>query len=513
MSIVLPLTNTLAGILSSSGGGIDGYGFLVSNRWIIREYNIDEHPATDLVPAQRQAPGWPLHLLFHEAIAILSPDRMEHPRLVSLPTGTLSRGVVADLNNTLWVGTQFGLLRQIRGTHPPVTEIGFTNFECRKDRPIPLPLNAIEWGIPRGTPRHDRFSWRWDGGAIQGPEELPSSGLPINNLGKGRHLLEVKAIDEFGNEEAPPRQVSVRVTGTPIQEQWWFIPAVASVFSLLSVLSISIMRANWRMAEQKAHLEEIVADRTRELIEQTEEARRLAIDSVESSRAKSEFLSVVSHELRTPLNGFFGFFHLLRGTHLDGEQIGYLEMIKKSGDEAFAVIERILNFERIQKNRDAIVQEQFQIEAVCRETLEWVRPVAQLKNLQLVLDSAPGTPSHWNGDIGKVRQVLRELVGNAVKFSKQATVPPSAVVISIQINPSNELVLSVQDSGMGIPPEYRDALFRPFSPGDGSASRPVSGLGLGLAISRELVILMGGQIQYESDPGKGTRFWFTLPKL
>ncbi len=512
-SIVLPLTNTLGCIFESGGGGIDGYGFLVSNRWTIKECNIEERPAIDLVLAQRQASGWPIHLLFHEAIAILSPTDLEHPRLVSLPSGTPSRGVVADLNDVLWVGTQFGLLRQVLGTHPPLTEIGLTNLEFREDRPIPLPVNAVEWRIPRGTPRHDRFSWRWDGGPFCGPEELPPSGLPMGIVGKGTHQLEIKAVDESGNEDAQPRQVVVRITGTPIQERLWFTPAVTALFALLSILSLSTMRVNRRMAEQKAHLEEIVAARTRELFDQTEMARSLAIEAVESSRAKSEFLSTVSHELRTPLSGFLGFVHLLQETHLDGEQLGYLELIKKSGDEAFAVIARILNFERLQKDRASVSRDPFNIEAVCRETLEWVRPVAQRKKLQLILESSPEAPSHWNGDVGKVRQVLRELVSNAVKFSKETTVPASAVTISIHIAQPEEMVVTVRDNGMGIPAEHRDLLFRPFSQGDGTASRSVSGLGLGLAISRELVVLMGGRIGYESKEGQGTQFWFTLPKI
>lgn len=507
-NVVLPLKQTLGCIFDSNGGGTEGYGFLVGSQWKIREYSVDEQADSDLLLAQRQPPEKPLHLLFHEAVAILSPEDLDHPRLVSLPPNTDSLGVVSDTNDVLWVGTSAGLLRRTASFHRPMTEVGLTNCEYREDRSISLPLNAVGWHLPFGTPRHYRFSWRWDGGTWSIPEELQGDALPIRDRTKGHHLLEVKSYDESNMEEPEPRKISVQVIGVPIQDRAWFVPSIIAVFALLSGLAISTVRANQRLVQQKDHLEDIVDERTSELSEQTDIARRLAIDAGAASRAKSDFLSNISHELRTPLNGFIGFVHLLQETHLDGEQRGYLELIQKSGRDAFAVIERILDFERIQKGRTAISRDPFDVEAICQEALTWARPIAHRKKLHLSFQSAQGTPRVWTGDAGKVRQVLRELVSNAVKFSQNGT-----ITVSVHLEKSEEMIIAVQDNGKGISIDQRELLFKPFSIGDPAANRTASGLGLGLAISRELVVLMGGRIGYESKPGQGTKFWFSIPRV
>ncbi len=505
--LALPHPNHIGFIFDSMGGGINGYGFLIGGTWRIIPANLDETPSSELVLDQRQLPGAPLHLLFSDGVACIDPTQVYVPHLISLPSGVNASSVVARTDNDLWVGTPRGLIRRSPGHRPPRTLIQSVESEGEVGRRLPIRAHAVEWQVPGNTPIHSLFSWRWDNGPWVDNQPLPENGIPISGVGSGHHRLQLISMDEDGNRETVPNEIPVRVIGLPIQEQFWFAPLVALGFMAVTVLAVTSVRATLVLSQQKERLEEIVLERTRQLSSQMDAARRLAVEASESNRLKSEFLATVSHELRTPMNGFLGFVHLLGETRLNEEQRRYLELLQTSAREAMNLIERILGFERIRRGDTRPTRAPMDVVEICQGVLNELRPSADRKKLALKLDLPESPFITLPGDSELLRQVLQELTQNAIKFSHKG-----GVTVAIAPLDSGELQVSVHDTGDGIPEDQLQSLFTPFTQGDGAHDRPVSGLGLGLAMCRELVTSMGGRIGCKSTLGEGSTFWFTIPR-
>ncbi|HVG95193.1 MAG TPA: ATP-binding protein, partial [Planctomycetota bacterium] len=228
-----------------------------------------------------------------------------------------------------------------------------------------------------------------------------------------------------------------------------------------------------------------------------------------SARAKSEFLAAVSHEIRTPLNAILGMAHLLLAVEARLEQEEFARTIRTSAGSLLAILNDILDVSKIEAGRVLLESAPFDLRAACHDVLDLIAPEAALKGLELVQRFAPGTPRHVVGDAGRFRQVLLNLVHNAVKFTERGHVLVD--VRALETSPGDTLLeVRVEDTGIGIPPDKVAGLFRRFAQADSSTTRRYGGTGLGLLICRLLVERMGGTVSLDAREGGGSTFRFTV---
>ena len=251
-------------------------------------------------------------------------------------------------------------------------------------------------------------------------------------------------------------------------------------------------------------------ERTAELLDANTQMIAARYKAEEASRIKGEFLANMSHEIRTPVNGIIGITELTLDTELTGEQRGYLMMLKSSGDSLLGVINDILDFSKVESGKLELDPVEFHLRDVVGEALRGFALQADEKGLELAYCIDPKVPDCVVGDSGRLRQVLLNLVGNAIKFT-----PQGEVIVRVKLDDSadRELTLhfSVADTGIGIAAEKHALIFEAFAQADGSTTRNYGGTGLGLAISSRLTGLMGGRIWLESSLGEGSTFHFTIP--
>jgi signal transduction histidine kinase/ActR/RegA family two-component response regulator len=274
----------------------------------------------------------------------------------------------------------------------------------------------------------------------------------------------------------------------------------------LNTMLEEIGRRDAERAEDRRKLEQQVAERNRVNAELL-----FAIDKAEeASRLKGEFLANMSHEIRTPMNGILGFTQLTLNTSLTEDQRDYLDTVERSAESLMQLLNDILDVSKIEAGRMELERAPFSVRECVESSTRTLFAAAQQKGLELAWDVDPQMPDALVGDEYRIRQVLLNLVGNAIKFTDAGWV---RVAVGMEPAPDSSLVahFTVSDTGPGIPEEKRQIIFEPFRQADGSTTRRFGGTGLGLAISTGLVDIMGGRIWVESEVGRGSTFHFTAP--
>ncbi|MCK5911705.1 MAG: response regulator, partial [Caulobacter sp.] len=278
--------------------------------------------------------------------------------------------------------------------------------------------------------------------------------------------------------------------------------------SLLAAPVIATGKPSWQwiiIAVTVGGLLFYMLDAARQLRAANQALERAQDAALEASEAKSAFLAMMSHELRTPMNGVLGLTHALRGARLEGRHARYLEMIEKSGQGLMTILNDILDLSKIEAGKLELDVAPFDLRDLLDHVGVMWSETARGKGLALTLEIDPATPEWVLGDVARVRQILLNLISNAVKFTDDGGVTVRAASVA------GRVVLSVSDTGVGMTDEQRARLFSPFVQGDRSIARRFGGTGLGLAICRHLADLMGGEVAVESAPGRGSTFTVTLP--
>ncbi len=441
---------------------------------------------------------------------------------------TDSNSFLANNDGTVWIGTSHGLAHfRFPETQPAATSITPIILSAQFGDAGPR-WSSLEAGNDAGNVQngnsfqvpyadrsaHIRFSslsflhedeihFHYRLKSDQSWIDHDDPEAPFLSLAPGQYTFEVQARIVSGNW-GPSAQFSFLIA-PPFWETLWFRLLVAACLGTLAWLVWK-----WRMmrvVHQKLELEREVEARTRQLQALNLQLNKAREAAEAANQAKSSFLANVSHEIRTPMNGILGMTELAMASHSVAEQKEYLGLVKSSADSLLVVINDLLDYAKAEAGKFVLQPAAFQAPLLVESVIKSLAATARDKNLELNFHIDSRIPRFLVGDEIRLKQVLINLVGNAIKFTQQGK-----VVVSLELLSSKQdavrLRFSVRDSGIGIPQDKLSAIFSPFEQADSSTTRRFGGTGLGLAICQKIVDLMEGKIWAESEPGKGSIFYF-----